>query len=107
MYTSTFFIFIAVMQTYHIYLYTGDTWGMGRDANAYLMLFGDSDDTGQVWLKTSKTNRNKFERNQIDKFVVEAVEIGELRKIKYIVTPRIFKHEVQSIEHPAFLFWCM
>ena len=38
---------------------------------------------GVINLKSSKTNRNKFEKNQVDEFVVEAVDIGELRKIKY------------------------
>ena len=72
------------METYHVYVYTGDKWGAGTDSNVYMVLFGDTDDTGQVWLKTSKTNKNKFERKQMDEFIVEAVEIGELRKIKYI-----------------------
>ena len=35
-------------------------------------------------LKSSKTNKNKFERNKVDEFVVEAVDIGELKKIKYV-----------------------
>lgn len=71
------------MQTYHVYVFTGDKWGAGTDANVYVVLFGDGDDTGHVWLKTSKTNKNKFERKQMDEFVVEAVDIGDLRKIKY------------------------
>ena len=37
---------------------------------------------GMINLKSSKTSKNKFERNQVDEFVVEAVDIGELRKIK-------------------------
>ena len=36
-------------------------------------------------MKSSKTNKNKFERNKVDEFVVEAVDIGELRKIKYVL----------------------
>jgi len=40
---------------------------------------------GVINLKSSKTNRNKFERNQVDEFVVEAVDIGELRKIKCVL----------------------
>jgi len=41
-------------------------------------------------LKSSKTNRNKFERNQVDEFVVEAVDIGELRKIKCVLIYDLF-----------------
>jgi len=40
---------------------------------------------GVINLKSSKTNKNKFERNKVDEFVVEAVDIGELRKIKYVL----------------------
>ena len=70
------------MTTYHVYVHTGDKFGAGTDANVYVTLFGEVDDTGTVFLKSSKTNRNKFERNQIDEFVVEAVDIGDLRKLK-------------------------
>jgi len=38
---------------------------------------------GIINLKSSKTNTNKFERGKVDEFVVEAVDIGELKKIKY------------------------
>jgi hypothetical protein len=37
---------------------------------------------GLLNLKSSKNNKNKFERNRMDEFVVEAVDIGELKKIK-------------------------
>ena len=35
-----------------------------------------------MFLKSSKTNKDKFERNQMDEFVIEAVDIGDLQKIK-------------------------
>ena len=41
-------------------------------------------------MKSSKTNKNKFERNQTDEFVVEAVDIGELRKIKCVLIFALF-----------------
>lgn len=37
---------------------------------------------GVMFLKTSRTNKNKFERNQMDEFVIEAIEIGDIKKIK-------------------------
>lgn len=70
------------MTTYHVYVHTGDKLGAGTDANVSMTLYGEQDDTGTVLLKSSKTNRNKFERNQMDEFVIEAVEIGEIRKLK-------------------------
>ena len=72
------------MTTYHVYVYTGDKSGAGTDADVYIQLFGDQDDTGTVNLKSSKTHKNKFERNQMDEFVVQAVDIGELQKIKLV-----------------------
>lgn len=38
--------------------------------------------TGVIDLKTSKTNRDKFERNQTDLFTAEAIDLGNLSKIK-------------------------
>ena len=40
--------------------------------------------SGKIQLKTSKTHKDKFERNQTDVFVVEAVDIGFLKKIRYL-----------------------
>ena len=72
------------MTTYHVYVYTGDKFGAGTDADVHIQLYGDQDDTGTINLKSSKTHKNKFERNQMDEFVVQAVDIGELQKIKLV-----------------------
>ena len=37
--------------------------------------------TGQQFLKESKKHRNKFERGKTDEFEIEAIEIGEIKKI--------------------------
>lgn len=37
---------------------------------------------GKILLKSSITNSNKFERNQIDEFIIEVIDTGELQKIK-------------------------
>ena len=80
--THNLFSLPAAMTTYHVYVHTGNKLGAGTDANVYVVLFGGKDDTGTMFLKSSKTNKNKFERNQMDEFVIEAVDIGELQKIK-------------------------
>ncbi|PIK54821.1 putative lipoxygenase-likey domain-containing protein 1-like [Apostichopus japonicus] len=72
----------AIMETYHIYVTTSNVRGAGTDANVYVNLYGENDDTGQHFLKSSKTNKNKFEAGQMDEFIIEAVNIGELKKIK-------------------------
>lgn len=38
--------------------------------------------TGIINLKASKTHKNKFEKGYIDEFTVEAVNLGELKKIR-------------------------
>ncbi|XP_033751254.1 lipoxygenase homology domain-containing protein 1-like isoform X2 [Pecten maximus] len=72
----------AAMTTYYVNVKTGTVWGAGTDANVYIVLFGDKDHTDTIFLKSSMTNKNKFEGGQTDKFLVEAVNIGELKKIK-------------------------
>lgn len=39
-------------------------------------------DVGVIQLKSSLTYRDKFERGHRDEFVIEAVDIGELKKIR-------------------------
>ncbi|XP_050409617.1 lipoxygenase homology domain-containing protein 1 [Patella vulgata] len=72
----------AAMTTYHVTVETGKQWGAGTDANVYIMLFGEIDDTGKMFLKSSSTNKNKFEKGQKDEFILEAVQIGDLKKIR-------------------------
>jgi len=36
----------AALETYHVYVMTGNVSGSGTDANVYLTLFGEKDDTG-------------------------------------------------------------
>ena len=61
---------------------TSDKRGAGTDANVFIQLFGNNNDSGKHDLKFSKTNRNKFERGQTDAFEVKCSDVGELRKIK-------------------------
>ncbi|XP_028915161.1 lipoxygenase homology domain-containing protein 1 [Ornithorhynchus anatinus] len=68
--------------TYTVSVKTGDKKNAGTDANVFITLFGTEDDTGLTLLKSSKTNKNKFERGKIDVFTVETVDLGELRKIR-------------------------
>ena len=49
-------------------VYTGDKRGAGTDADVFVNIFGERGDTGERPLRQSKTNRNKFERNQV-KFI--------------------------------------
>ncbi|KAA8578774.1 hypothetical protein FQN60_009195 [Etheostoma spectabile] len=72
----------AMSTTYTVRIKTGDKKYAGTDANVFLILYGTKDDTGIINLKASKTHRNKFERGMIDEFIVEAVDIGPLKKLR-------------------------
>ncbi|KAM4708199.1 lipoxygenase homology domain-containing protein 1 [Discoglossus pictus] len=72
----------AKSTTYTVKVKTGEKKNSGTDANVFIILYGEKDDTGFMNLKASKTNKNKFERGQTDIFTVEAVDIGDLKKIK-------------------------
>uniref|UniRef100_A0AAQ5YJ88 PLAT domain-containing protein n=1 Tax=Amphiprion ocellaris TaxID=80972 RepID=A0AAQ5YJ88_AMPOC len=68
--------------TYKVSVMTGDVYGAGTDANVFLTIYGDLGDTGERKLSKSETNSNKFERGAVDKFTMEAVDLGQVFKIK-------------------------
>jgi hypothetical protein len=70
-----------VSTKYNLAVYTSDVAGAGTNANVFVTLFGENGDTGVVPL-TKSANRNKFERKQVDNFVLEAIDIGAPTKIK-------------------------
>ncbi|XP_056875603.1 lipoxygenase homology domain-containing protein 1 [Takifugu flavidus] len=68
--------------TYKVSVMTGDVYGAGTDANVFLTIYGDQGDTGERKLRKSETNSNKFERGSVDKFTIEAVDLGQVFKIR-------------------------
>ena len=48
-----------------MFVHTGDKRGAGTNANIFLNIFGELGDTGDRPLEKSKSNRDKFERNQV------------------------------------------
>jgi hypothetical protein len=81
-YIVQIFALCGIGMSYNILVKTGNQPGAGTDANVYIILYGESEDTGKVQLATSRTNKNKFESNNTDEFTVEAVDIGPIKKIK-------------------------
>lgn len=85
---------------------TSDIRGAGTDANVFIQLFGEKNDSGKInsfsfiyvflftnlflknffkgkiKLETSKNHKNKFEQGQTDLFEVKEADVGELRKIR-------------------------
>ncbi|TRZ03142.1 hypothetical protein DNTS_014536 [Danionella cerebrum] len=72
----------AMSTTYTLRIKTGEKKHAGTDANVFAILFGENDDTGIISLKASKSHRNKFEKGMVDEFTVEAVDLGELQKLR-------------------------
>ncbi len=63
-------------------MYTGDKRGAGTDANVFVIIKGTNGDCGERELKTSEQHKNKFERNQLDTFEIESVDLGDLEEVK-------------------------
>ena len=61
-------------------MYTGDEANAGTDANVFINLFGEYGDTGKRQL--SKKFKDLFERNQVDDFKIEALDLGPLTKLQ-------------------------
>uniref|UniRef100_A0A8D0DE08 Lipoxygenase homology PLAT domains 1 n=1 Tax=Sander lucioperca TaxID=283035 RepID=A0A8D0DE08_SANLU len=73
---------VEVEDALEISVRTGDMYGAGTDANVFLTIYGDLGDTGERKLAKSETNKNKFERGEVDKFSIEAVDLGQVFKIR-------------------------
>ncbi|KAI7798290.1 putative lipoxygenase homology domain-containing protein 1-like [Triplophysa rosa] len=72
----------AMSTTYTLRIKTGDKKHAGTDSNIFAILYGENDDTGIINLKASKSHKNKFEKGMIDEFTVEAVDLGDLQKLR-------------------------
>ncbi|XP_021569028.1 lipoxygenase homology domain-containing protein 1 [Carlito syrichta] len=65
---------------YEVIVTTGYEPGAGTDANVFVTIFGANGDTGRRELK--QRLRNLFERGSTDRFFLETLELGELRKVR-------------------------
>ncbi|XP_018651766.1 putative loxhd1 [Schistosoma mansoni] len=67
---------------YIIQIFTGNKPNSGTNANIFINIFGEKGDCGERWLGRS-VNRNSelFQQNQMDEFVIEAVQLGSINKI--------------------------
>ncbi|KAG7241182.1 hypothetical protein INR49_025925, partial [Caranx melampygus] len=99
---------------YKVSVMTGDVYGAGTDANVFLTIYGDLGDTGERKLSKSETNSNKFERGSVDKFTLEAVDLGQVFKIKIrhdnsMISPDWYLDQVEVLDvdtEEVFLFLC-
>ena len=55
----------SLVVKYDVMVYTGKKRGAGTDANVCMTIFGERGDTGSRQLRSSKTNKNKFENGKV------------------------------------------
>uniref|UniRef100_A0A8B9LQ53 Lipoxygenase homology domains 1a n=1 Tax=Astyanax mexicanus TaxID=7994 RepID=A0A8B9LQ53_ASTMX len=72
----------ATVVKYRITICTGTVNGSGTDASVYLTIIGDLGDTGERLMFLCKNTVNKFEKGNADEFMVEAVSLGTIRRIR-------------------------
>lgn len=72
------------VKRYEVHVKTSDETGAGTDSNIFMSLKGASGELANVELKTYVFDKNKniFEQNQVDKFVLYTKDIGKVRKNK-------------------------
>lgn len=63
------------LQRYTIEVKTGDRRGAGTDANVKFTLYGDKGESPTTTLNNARDN---FERNKMDQFDFECVDVGKL-----------------------------
>ena len=69
--------------TYKISVKTSDIRGAGTNANVYVVLFGQSGDSGELALKHPEGGSDPFERNQEDVFLFKDIlSLGQLLKCR-------------------------
>nr|CAH8854289.1 unnamed protein product [Trichobilharzia regenti] len=72
---------------YHIRTYTGAQSKGASDANVQIRLFGDKDFSGNITLhkafnEIEETIVNKFEAGEVASYIVKAINIGNIKKIR-------------------------
>ncbi|XP_048764444.2 lipoxygenase homology domain-containing protein 1-like isoform X2 [Ostrea edulis] len=70
------------VRQYEVEVMTGNHWAAETDADLFVTVFGDQGDTGRRKLYHSFQEGDKFLRGKVDKFVFEAVSLGELSKVQ-------------------------
>ncbi|XP_006819004.1 lipoxygenase homology domain-containing protein 1-like, partial [Saccoglossus kowalevskii] len=66
---------------YHIEVNTGTEENADTEATCYMCIYGERGDTGNRVLYKSLNNEIKFQKGQKDIFEIEAVHLGELKKV--------------------------
>ena len=70
----------AVGMEYRVTVITSKIKHAGTDANVHIILYGEDSDTGKLKLAKS-SHGDKFQKGQTDDFVLNAVDVGEVKKV--------------------------
>uniref|UniRef100_S4RSQ9 PLAT domain-containing protein n=1 Tax=Petromyzon marinus TaxID=7757 RepID=S4RSQ9_PETMA len=70
-----------LLHRYVVSVHVGERWGAETFAGVYMTLYGESGDTGCRKLLRSLQPGLKFQRGRTDSFLVEAVSLGQVRKV--------------------------
>ncbi|CAC5411596.1 unnamed protein product [Mytilus coruscus] len=64
---------------YEVHIWTSDIHGAGTDSDVFIQLIGTDAETEKIELRDSSNN---FEQAREDEFLLEAADLGDIRKIK-------------------------
>ncbi|XP_034956813.2 lipoxygenase homology domain-containing protein 1 [Zootoca vivipara] len=73
---------VKPVKKYRVVVHTGMVSGSGTDANVFTCLVGDQGDTGDRVLQNSVNSINKFEKGNADEFIIEAVDLKQVRRVR-------------------------
>ncbi|KAL4236112.1 retinal rod cell development [Mactra antiquata] len=67
---------------YYVEVYTSEEeMNASTNANVFVTLYGSCSDSGRRHLIHSKSSQKRFQAAQVDKFELEAVDLGDLEKL--------------------------
>lgn len=72
----------AVGMEYHLTVYTSNIKDASTDARVYVDLLGEKLSSGKIMLEQSLTHKDKFQKGAEDKFVLSAVDLGEIKRLR-------------------------
>ncbi|XP_053571859.1 oxygen-regulated protein 1 [Bombina bombina] len=72
---------LLALVDYEILVYTGSVYDAGTKANVYINIFGERGDSGRRKLHKTRNQNIRFQKGQVDLFIIQAVSLGTLTKI--------------------------
>jgi hypothetical protein len=68
--------------SYEIKVYTSNIFNGGTDANVHIEIYGIEKTTGKVLFCNETERKGKFQVGSIDTFVLQLVDVGNIKKIR-------------------------